>query len=148
MAETNGHDTDMPLSPGEYVDFRIGGRDIRVPALTLWDLEQSRDDIRSLSPAMWWTEYASTVLRVIARKLKPDAPPETIVEGWQKACVMGEANQIIPTWNKLMEASGFKLGDDARPLAETSPGIGTSTESPPNSPLPSESSTSPTSNEP
>jgi hypothetical protein len=151
----NGHDTDISgaaLGVGEYVPFTIGGREIRVPALSLWDLEQSREDIRSLDVGMYWTEYAATVLRIIARKLGNVDNYLPMSEAWMKSCTVKEANGITPAFNQLLALSGFENAAATDPLAseeaEASPGTGTSDESPPNSPSLSEFQTSDTSSEP
>lgn len=122
----------------EFAIFRIGGRDIKVGAMTLWDLEQSRQDIQSISAEMPWTQYAATVVRIIARKLQPETY-EAMAEGLQKACSAREARDLATSFNELWRVSGL-MGEveaaieEAPVTMEESSGTGTSIESPPNSP--------------
>lgn len=145
--QTNGNGAHV-LAPTEYATFKIGGRELKVPALNLWDLEQSRDDIRSLSPEMPWTEYAATVIRIVARKLSDDdkQKEQALWESLLKGCSYAEAQGIAGSFGELLTVTGFlgqadqtdsPLGDQTLSL-----GTGTATESQPNLPLPLESSTS------
>jgi hypothetical protein len=138
MAEPNGHDA--LASPTEFAKFRIGGRDIEVGALTLWDLETSKDEILSLSGDTTVFTYAATCVRIIARKLKPEAS-DSYAEALLKSCSVSEARNIGASFTELWRISGFDVGE-AEAAQEVSPGTGTSTESPPNSPLPFENQTS------
>jgi hypothetical protein len=128
--------------PDEYATFRIGGRDLKVGALTLWDLEQSRADLQDMNPDTPWTQYATTVVRIIARKLRPDAW-EPFAESLAKSCTGPEARNLTSSFNDLWRVSGL-MGEAEAAQEETtvSPGTGTLTESPPNSPLPSANQTS------
>lgn len=132
----NGNLTSL-ASPDEFATFTIGGRELKVDALTLWDLEESKDDIRALTPDMPWTSYASAVVRIVARKLKPEAG-ESFAEALLQSCSVPEARNISASFNVLWRLSGFDLGEEeATDETAASPGTGTSTESPPNLPSPS-----------
>jgi hypothetical protein len=140
---SNGHAVDdMAVPPNETAVFRIGKVDIKVPALTLWDVEVSGADIRSLDPEMPWSTYAATIVRIIARKLKPDVF-DAYAEALQRSCSVEEARNLSIAFNDLLRVSGFPM--PAEPAIDL--GTGTSTELQPNLPLPSESSTSDTSSE-
>lgn len=100
---------------------------------------------------MYWTTYAATVLKIVARKMGTVDNYLPMAEAWMKSCTVKEANAITPSFNKLLALSGFEGADAASPLAQgeaESPGTGTSTESPPNSPSLSEFQTLDTSKEP
>lgn len=136
MAEGNGLAKDgMIAPPNESAPFRIGGRTLNVPALTLWDLELSKDDMQALTPEMAWTTYATTVIRIIARKLKEDNPRE-FGDALLKSCSVDEARNKATEFTELLRVSGFEMGEAVAATPEN--GTGTSTESPPNSPSPSE----------
>lgn len=139
MALGNGQSIDdMGVPPNETATFRIGGRDLVVPALTLWDLEQSSDLIRGLTADMPWPEYATRVVRIISRKLNEDNPL-AFGDALLKSCSVKEGQGLAVAFGRLLSVSGF---DDAPGEAEAaSPGTGTSTELPPNSPSPSETQT-------
>jgi hypothetical protein len=121
--EVNGNSLD------EFATFKIGGREIKVSALTLWDLEQSRSDIQGMTPDTVWTEYAAKVVRIIARKTSPEAW-ESLAEQMMKACSAGEARNLAAQFNDLWRVSG--LMGEAEAVQEATSGTGTSTESPPN----------------
>lgn len=121
------------MSPDEFAVFRIGGRDLKVGALTLWDLEQSQNDIQGMSPDTPWITYAANVVRIISRKLKPEAW-ESFAEGLLKSCTAGDARDLASSFNDLWRVSGLMGEAEAATGAETVVGTGTSTESPPNSP--------------
>lgn len=145
MALSNGEAMDMTAPPSETATFRIGGRDLVVPALTLWDLEISREQITSMSPDMSWSEYAANVIKVVAAKLKPDHANE-FAESLQKSCSVREARELATQFSRLLFVSGFDIPDPDAPVGEDSatvehPGIGTLTESSQNSPSPSDVST-------
>lgn len=148
MAQGNGMSVDgMGSPPSETATFRIGGRDLKVPALTLWDLELNREDMQSLSPQMRWTEYGATVIRIVARKLKDGGDWEPFCEALQRSCSVKEARELSVQFNDLLRVSGFEMGE-AEAAVEENPGTGTLTESQPNLPSPSETPTSDTSNGP
>ena len=136
----NGAALNGLAGPDEYATFRIGGRDIKVGALTLWDLDQSREDLQGMNPDTPWTQYAATIVRIIARKLKPEMW-EAFAEGLLKSCTAGEARNLAVAFNDLWRVSGL-MGEAEAANMETLPGTGTLTESPPNSPSPSETPTS------
>lgn len=120
------------FGPEEFVTFRIGGRDMKVGALTLWDLEASRDDIMSMGPETPWMQYAAMVVRIIARKLKPEVW-ESYCEGLLKSCSGAEARNLVVPFGELLRVSGI-VGEPqaAEETAEVPFGTGTLIESPQN----------------
>jgi hypothetical protein len=140
MAEGNGKSIDgMATPPNESAKFKIGGRVLVVPALTLWDLELSRDEIQSLTPEMQWSTYATTVVKIIARKLNEDNTTP-YAEALLRSCSIEEAMAKAVEFNELLRVSGFEMGEVV--AATGTSGTGTSTESQQNSPSPSDSQTS------
>lgn len=109
--------------PHETANFRIGGRDIAVPALNLEVLDSMKDVIKSLDFEMTIVEYAKTVISVIVA-LRPDLNAETL----RKQCSFPEAKNLIAAWSGLLDVSGFNLGE----AEAASPGTGTLTGSSPN----------------
>lgn len=128
---------DSVASPNEFAVFRIGGRDLKVGALTLWDLEQSQTDLQGLLESAGgnlWTQNSMSVVRIIARKLKPEAW-ESYAEALSKSCTGREALGLISSFNVLWQVSGLMgEAEAATEATEVQSGTGTSTESPPNSP--------------
>jgi hypothetical protein len=140
MADGNGKSIDgMATPPNEHAIFRIGGRDLIIPALTLWDLEVSRTDITTLTADMPWSLYATQVVRIISRKLNEDNPTE-FGDALLKSCSVPEARNLATQFTELLRVSGFEMGE-AEATVEN-PGTGTSTESQQNSLSPSETPTS------
>jgi len=136
MADGNG-----TVALPETSVFRIGGRDIRVPSLSLWDLEVSKRDIMLLSPELDWIEYGFTVVRIVARKIVSDKDDAGDIETatlalskeMSKKCSVEEIRNLTSAMNDLLRVSGFVMPGEAE---AANPGTGTLTESPPNSPLP------------
>jgi hypothetical protein len=130
----NGAALNGIAAPDEFAVFRIGGRDIKVGALTLWDLQESAEDIQKMDPTTPWTQYAATVVKIVARKLQPEAW-ESYAEGLLKSCSAREARDLAVAFNKLWEVSGL-MGEDEAATTEATKvlGTGTSIESPPNLP--------------
>src|SRR5215469_1589959 len=140
MAQGNGMSIDgMAVPPSETASFVVGGATLQVPALTLWDLELSRTEMQALTPDLVWSTYAATVVKIIARKLRPEHADE-FAEALLRKCSVREAQNLAVAFNTLLAVSGFEMGE-AEAVAESS-GTGTSIESPQNSPSPSEFPTS------
>lgn len=138
MAEelSNGHSKDMsvpPMAPSEFVDFRIGGQDIRVKVLTLWDLERVKDKLLNLGPGGDWITYSVDLTRIIATltAVSPETPEE-LAERLMKACSMGEARDLPTAMTDLLTKSGFLTPGEAE-AAAANLGTGISTLSPQNS---------------
>ncbi len=131
MAEGNGHSPDGMALPSEYQDFVIGKSVIKVPELTLYDLELAREPILALDGASWWADYAMNVCRIITILLPEQ---ESSAEALFKRCSLKEARALSGSWAELLVKSGFDpVGEAEAAAAETqgtqSPGTGTSTQS-------------------
>jgi hypothetical protein len=137
MADGNGKTADMsipPMAPSEYVDFIIGGTQIRVRALTLFDLERTKPYIQALVPGDW-IGYASNIVSMIAELTAPSdgvGEPEATRIKLSRACSASEAMGLAATLNELFAKSGLITGE-AEATRENS-GIGTLTPSSPSLP--------------
>lgn len=142
-------DENLLASPNETTVFRIGGRDLKVPPLTLWDLEISADEIAEMKPNTRWSRYATLVVSVVVRQLNPDRPEiwDELTKSMAKSCSVAEARALSRTFDDLLSNSGF-VAPGEEEAATPSDGTGTSTESLPNSPSPLDASTSDSSSEP
>ena len=145
----NGHATEGMTGPNDFAEFIIGGQKFKVGPLTLWDLEKSKDDMRALDPTLPWSTYAHHIINIVTNKIGPEGAEVAMAESMMKKCSVAEARELAVPFNRLLEISGFG-GADANPpeVGMEASGTGTSIESPPSSPPPSESQTSDTSSEP
>jgi len=89
----------------DFVNFRIGGKDVKVPAINLEALERCTDDMKLLSPEMTGFEYARCVLRIVASVLDIDAN-EIIAH-----TLAGEVSKLPETMVELLKISGFDMGE-------------------------------------
>ena len=121
MAEGNG-----VARPRKTVDFVIGGETIAVPILMLGDVEALAVPIRALGPEQWWVDYSKCVLEVVAYQTKRD------FNELKNSCSIAEARDLSSAMNKLLDESGFIAPSGE--VEAASPGTGTSSDSPPNSP--------------
>lgn len=124
--------------PG-YTAFRIGGRDVMVPPLTLSVIEIRDRELSSLAEGMTQNLYANTVLLIAATSLEAanagedkDPTPEQIDRTFlrlKRGITVGEMRALVSTVDQLLINSGYSAPGEAQ-AATDSPGIGTSTESP------------------
>lgn len=128
---TNGK-TGLRAPPGSVM-FVIGGEEIVVPALTLYVLDAKKDALRSLGPDLSMTEYGVLVIEIIAEALK-DSRPELTQEELLRHCSWPETLELPARMAELLTVSGF-TGSAPGEVEAASPGTGTSTNSPPNSPV-------------
>ena len=131
MSKSNGH-ADLPWPS---VDFRIGGRDLAVPAIGFMDMDELDGFIRALGPQQSTREYVTNVMHILAHLLAHEQPGLT-AEGLTRRLLAGEVNGFVMATTELLRASGFTI-PAATPVPEN-PGTGTSTGSVPG--LPSEES--------
>lgn len=110
----------------ESAKFTIGGEEYNVPAMRFLALEELKDKIQSLGPDLPWMEYSHNVLEIVAHQLNIS------YEELAAKCTGKEAMTIATPMNELLRVSGFDFAGEAAAVTE-SPGIGTSTSSPPNS---------------
>lgn len=127
--------------PTETVTFVIGGQNIEVPALTLWAMENVKDELLALGPDLDFIAYARNVVRIVYKLLKMAHGPEVEFEesDMMKACSVAEMRDLAPTMNRLLGISGFDAGPTTgaeTPVAPEAPesGAGTSTSLSPDSP--------------
>jgi hypothetical protein len=132
MAENgNGHASggmSLPSIPMESVDFIIGGRAIKLSALSLWDLERAKGPMLALSGELWWADYAKGVCEIIEILVSGESA-ETLMQ----SCSITEARALSVTWSELLTKSGFEAPGEDSAASEASPGTGTSTNLSPNS---------------
>jgi hypothetical protein len=133
MAKTNGSHPPLPSRSTETANFRIGGVDIAVPALTLYVLEVCKEDIQALSPGLDSVAYARHVCSIVAACVADDRP-ELTLDVLVKSCSFSEIGGLIESMGELLRVSGFlPSGEELAAGEEASPGTGTSTSSSPNS---------------
>lgn len=132
MADGNGFSSTgmtVPImAPTETSPFKIGGQTIKVPALTLFTLERVKTKIIDLSPNLDWISYAANVIEIVSEAVK-ESRPDLTVEALKKACSIAEMRELASSFNKLLEVSGFLMGENQ--AAGESPGTGTLTPSSP-----------------
>jgi hypothetical protein len=125
--------------------FRIGGKDVRVPALTLSALEMLESEMALIDTGAKIREYTKAVLRVIATSIEvaragEERDPEpaeiqTTYDKFRRRIIFGEMSNMAVQMNELLINTGYVLRGEAEAAkTEANPGTGTSTESPPNSP--------------
>ncbi len=147
MAQSNGHDTaetfDRRELPGKTL-FRIGGKDIQVPALTLWAMEYLEPDMQQIADNMPLRPYSKIVLRIVAtmieaEKAGEDKDPsqediEKTAKQFERKIILAEMRELSPTLDKLLINSGYPVPGEAEATtgetkANPNPGMETSTES-------------------
>jgi len=144
---SNGLSNHSDLPPTEYAEFLVGGRAIKVRALSLYDLDALKSEIRGLDPTnVDWITYGVTVMRILAFLTSGDEPDMAMVDAkaraMAKTCTWAEVKNLPTQIDQLLRISGFDSpGEDQA----ANPGTGTSTQLSPNSPQ--EASTEPTSSE-
>lgn len=128
MAHGNGHAVGgMMVPPTEHVTFKIGNRDIVVPAMSLADLERIKKQWFAMSSTDW-VSNASSILEIVGILIS-EREPELTFDILRSHCSAGEAIGLPKSFNELLEKSGLILGE----TQAASPGTGTSTDLPPNS---------------
>lgn len=120
--------------PSETTTFVIGGQSIEVPALTLWAMENVKDELLALGPDLDFIAYARNVVRIVFKLLKMSHGADIDFEeqDMMKACSVEEMRQLAPTMNRLLGISGFDAGPTnqdriAEEAAASASGPGTST---------------------
>lgn len=141
MAQSNGNGAvegaaHFFSAPTEFAPLTIGGREIKVPALTLATIDKVKDEIKSLGPDLWWVDYGRACVRIVAASLE-DTQPDLTFEVLAKVCTAGELRNMPANMIELFRISGFIMGEEAAQVEEN-PGTSTQTPLPPNS-LPRES---------
>jgi hypothetical protein len=125
--------------------FRIGGKDVRVPALTLSALEMLESEMALIDTGATVRDYTKAVLRVIATSIEVekageerDPEPEAIqatYDRFRRRIIFGEMSNLAIQMNQLLISTGYVLRGEAEAAkTEANPGTGTSTESPPSLP--------------
>lgn len=139
MAEMNGFadGAGQPaLSVPERINFSIGGKDVPVRAMQLFDLQCCKEYILALDPTLDKITYGTLVLNILAYMTSPEDSPLEVLDAKAKAMAKscsGKELLALPTrMNELLGISGFDAPGEAE--AGASPGTGTSTELSPNSP--------------
>lgn len=146
MTEGNGKAVGgMMAPPTETVPFRIGGTDVQVPILTLYVLDRMKDLIFGLGPEIDFIEREKRILTIIRFSIEAAGREIGTEEELLRNCTAKEGMELIATFNKLLNASGFDIPDPEQSPAtagsseaeqkQTSPGTGTSTPSQPDLPL-------------
>lgn len=144
MAQGNGLDEkEVAASAGhsKSTTFKIGGKDVRVPALTLSTLDTRDEEMRAIGTPMPIREYAKTVLRIAATSVEAektgeeaDPTPEAIdvtYRRWYRTIKFDEIQGLSNSMDQLLINSGYTLpGEAEAATTEASPGTGTLTESP------------------
>lgn len=130
MDEMNG------VAPTEHATFEIGNQTIKVPALTFWDLQETKPLFDKMEAGLDWRPRTTLILEVLAFVKAGDAgTPEVraeMVKAWAKAMSYVQASNKTEEMNTWLRVSGFKLGEDE--AATENPGIGTLTPSSQDSP--------------
>lgn len=148
MAQGNGQDETAALrgrlvSPGHTI-FKIGGKDVSVPPLTLWALEARDPEMSKLGKAMSVREYANLVLLIAATSVEcdksgedADPKPEAIeatFNRYKRRISFGEMRMLVKEMDELLLNSGYEANPEGEVQAATvNPGTGTLTDSPPTS---------------
>jgi len=139
MANGNGISTNGMAPPAISFDlkvetspFTIGGRQIDVPLMRLWEIKRQRPRMDSITRDMNWLDYSEVVLHIVAVQLAPDEPDDASATfaALMRACSMDEMRGLDAAYTTLLRASGFILGEAEAAQEAASPGTGTSTESP------------------
>ena len=123
------------VAPTEHAIFTFGTDEIKVPALSLWDLQETKPLFDEIETGMDWRLYAATVVKIVAFvKAGEDATAETrsaLANVFMKKCTVEQTRQMSVQMNAWLKVSGFDMGEDL--AAEASPGTGTLMPSSPNS---------------
>jgi len=139
MAVGNGHSTDGMNGAAVSFDlkketspFKIGGKEIPVPVMSMWDIKRLRERI-DMDTDIHWIDMADRILRIVAILLAPDEADDASAThaALLKACSMEEMRGLGASYNELLKASGFIMGEAEPPEQAANRGTGTSTESPP-----------------
>ena len=117
MTKSNGH----AELPWPSVNFRIGGRDLAVPAIGFLDMEEVEESLKALGPTIPTREYIGHVLAIVAHLVAREHP-ELTAEVLTRRLLAGEVSGIALTMNDLLRVSGFPM-----PAAVENPGTGTLT---------------------
>ncbi len=116
-------------APTEFADFTIGGEKFRIPAITLYVLEERQADFDSIGPELSRMQTIRTILKVLAFILDEENPEER-EKALRKALRFSEFDGIYASFNELLRVSGFGAGE-AQAAGEVD-GTGTLEPSPPN----------------
>lgn len=128
MAENSG------VAPTEHATFTFGIDEVKVPALTLWDLQETKFLFDQIEAGQDWRLYAAVVVKIVAFiKAGEDATNETraaLASAFMKKCTVQQSRGISDQMNAWLKISGFDMGEDV--ATEASLGTGTLTPSSPN----------------
>lgn len=125
-------------APTEHAKFTIGGKEIKVPAPSLYHLSLVKEELFGLGPELDFVDYGLKVVTIIGTIIAPEGEgePQTTVNRLIRECSSQEMHQL-PFWmNELFKISGLggaNNSGEAAAMAEN-PGTGTSTPSPQNLP--------------